>query len=99
MSIFFFVVVVLFCFLLCVCTGTFHGLLKGYFNIYFSFEIHYSFCVCVCVFILVVLQEGLITAYTRKMVPINKRASSFPIIVCHPALPSFHLRLLVVSFV
>ena len=60
-------------------------------------KIHYSFCVCVS--IIVVLQEGLITAYTRKMVPIKKRASSFPIIVCHPALPSFHLRLLVVSFV
>ena len=66
----------------------------------FSFECFKNtlLFLCVCVFILVVLQEGLITAYTRKMVPIKKRASSFPIIVCHPALPSFHLRLLVVSF-
>ena len=35
-NLFFVVVVVLFCFLLCVCTGTFHGLLKGYFNINFE---------------------------------------------------------------
>ena len=76
MSIFFFLF--FFFLFLCVCTGTFHGLLKGYFNINFKlecFKIHYSFCVCV--FILVVLQEGLITAYTRKMVPIkNERVHS-----------------------
>ena len=35
MSIFFFVVVVFFLFFF-VCTGTFHGLLKGYFNINFK---------------------------------------------------------------
>ena len=78
MSIFFYVCFLLLLFFLCVCTGTFHGLLKGYFNINFKLEcfiIHYSFCVCV--FILVVLQEGLITAYTRKMVPIkNERVHS-----------------------
>ena len=88
---------------MCVCTGTFHGLLKGYFKINFKLLFFYVFYntllfLCVCVFILVVLQEGLITAYTRKMVPIKKQASSFPIIVCHPALSSFHLRFLVVSF-
>ena len=46
------VVVVLFCFLLCVCTRTFHGLLKGIsistLN-YFSFENTLLF-LCVCVF-------------------------------------------------
>ena len=36
------------CMRACVCTGPFHGFLKGYFNINFTFEIHYSFCVCAC---------------------------------------------------
>ena len=59
----------------CVCTGTFHGLLKGYFNI--NFKLEYITLFVLCVFILVVLQEGLITAYTRKMVPIkNERVHS-----------------------
>ena len=63
MSIFYFVVVFvfvfvfLFCVCVCVCVCVyrhFHGFLKGYFNIKFTFvclfnKIHYSFCVCVCV--------------------------------------------------
>ena len=37
-----------------------------------------------------------IYVYTRKRVFIKKRASSFPIVICHPDYPSFHLRFLVV---
>ena len=51
---------------LCVCVySQFHEFLKGYFNIKYK---NFLLCVYVCVFILVVLQEGLITEYTIHLI-------------------------------